>query len=123
MKKAIKIANIILVISLLMLCFSNTVFAAGDLVEDLKPDYDDPNAGQVTSLGQTIINWISIAGIVIAVVVLVILGIKYMIGSASEKAEYKKTMIPYLVGAILVFGASSIAQVIINVTSGLTATN
>lgn len=122
MKKTIKIANVILIISILMLCFSNTVFAAGALVDQLDPDYDDPNAGGVLNIGQTIINWISIAGIIIAVVVLVILGIKYMIGSASEKAEYKKTMIPYLVGAILVFGASAIAQVIIQLTSGLTAT-
>ena len=57
---------------------------------------------------------------VIAVIVLLILGIKYMIGSASEKAEYKKTMIPYLVGAVLVFGAGAIAQVIVQITTNLT---
>ncbi|MEI3401230.1 MAG: hypothetical protein V8R51_02250 [Clostridia bacterium] len=42
-------------------------------------------------------------GIVLSVVILIILGIKYMMGSAEEKAEYKKTMIPYLIGAVSVF--------------------
>ena len=41
-----------------------------------------------------------------------------MMGSAEEKAEYKKTMIPYLVGAILVFAASTIANFVYNFVSG-----
>ena len=56
-----------------------------------------------------------------AVVVLLVLGIKYMMGSASEKAEYKKTMIPYLVGALLIFGASAIAKAVIAISENLTA--
>lgn len=37
-----------------------------------------------------------------------------MMGSAQEKAEYKKTMIPYLIGAVLIFAASNIAGWIYN---------
>ena len=37
-----------------------------------------------------------------------------MMGSASEKAEYKKTMIPYIVGAVLIFAASNLASMIYN---------
>ena len=43
-----------------------------------------------------------------------------MMGSASEKAEYKKTMIPYLVGAILIFGASAITKVVVGLAQGIT---
>ena len=50
---------------------------------------------------------------------IMVLGIKYMMGSAEEKAEYKKTMIPYLVGAILIFAATTIANVIYNFANGL----
>ena len=56
-------------------------------------------------------------GIVVAVVILLILGIKYMIGSAEEKAEYKKTMIPYLVGAILIFASTTIVNVVYNMAN------
>ena len=49
-----------------------------------------------------------------------ILGIKYMTGSAEEKAEYKKTMVPYLVGAVILFGAAAIAQGVISISQGIT---
>ena len=41
-----------------------------------------------------------------------VIGIKYMMGSAEEKAEYKKTMIPYLIGAVLLFAAVNLATYI-----------
>ena len=47
-----------------------------------------------------------------AVGILMVLGIKYMMGSAEEKAEYKKTMIPYLIGAVLLFAAVNLATYI-----------
>lgn len=130
MKKTIKIANIVLVIAMVMLMLSNTAMATttsttddnGDattIINGLRPNYNQDDQG-ITNIGQQIISWISIIAIVIAVIVLLILGIKYMIGSASEKAEYKKTMIPYLVGAVLIFGAGAIAQVIVNVAISLT---
>ena len=42
-----------------------------------------------------------------------------MMGSAEEKAEYKKVLIPYLLGAVLVFGASVFADKIYNIATGL----
>lgn len=42
-----------------------------------------------------------------------ILGIKYMLGSTEQKATYKKSMLPYLVGAVLLFGGVSITTKII----------
>ena len=57
---------------------------------------------------QTCALQISIVGSGVAVIALIILGIKYMMGSVEEKAEYKKTMMPYVIGALMVFGASAI---------------
>ncbi len=62
------------------------------------------------TFGGKIIGGIQAVGIIVSVGILVVLGIKYMMGSAEEKADYKKSMIPYLVGAILVFAASTIAN-------------
>ena len=76
--------------------------------------------GDLTAMGNKIIGIITTVGVVVAVIVLLILGIKYMMGSASEKAEYKKTMIPYLVGAILIFGASAITKVVVGLAQGIT---
>ena len=76
---------------------------------------------EVQDLGEKLMGVIQVAGVVIAVIILMILGIKYMMGSAEEKAEYKKTMIPYLVGAILIFAASTIANVVYQFATSLNA--
>ena len=51
---------------------------------------------------------------ILAVIILIVLGVKYMMGSAEEKAEYKKTLLPYFIGALFVFGAGAICTVIFN---------
>lgn len=65
--------------------------------------------------GNNVIKVITTIGTVLSVVMLIVLGIKYMMGSVEEKAEYKKTLMPYIIGATLVFSASVIAQIIYNV--------
>lgn len=73
----------------------------------------------ITGFGGQIVGTLQVVGTVIAVLILVVLGIKYMMGSAEEKAEYKKTMMPYLVGALLIFAAVTIANMVYNFTSTL----
>ena len=67
---------------------------------------------KITDLGNQAITIISIVGSVVAVIVLIVLGLKYMMGSTEEKAEYKKTLMPYVIGAVLIFAASVIAGAI-----------
>lgn len=73
----------------------------------------------IQKAGNGIVRVISVIGTVISVVMLVILGIKYMMGSTDEKATYKKSLMPYVIGAVLVFAASQIAQLIYNLANEL----
>lgn len=77
------------------------------------------------NVGNEVIGIIQVVGIMISVAVLMILGIKYMMGSAEEKAEYKKTFIPYIVGAILLFAAAALSKSLFNLAGkiGNTVTN
>lgn len=123
MKKQVKIVSIILVIMIALMAVSNVVLAAPDLSADIK-DMANGSGNQpkeVLNLGKTIVSIMQTVGIVVAVVVLLILGIKYMMGSAEEKAEYKKTMIPYLVGAILIFASTTIVNVVYNIANSFNA--
>lgn len=121
MKKQVKVISIILIVMLALLSISNVVLATGEAGKSMETTIKEIAAGnntdttKISNFGKTIVSIIQVAGIVVAVVILLILGIKYMMGSAEEKAEYKKTMIPYLVGAALIFGASSIVTVVYNV--------
>ena len=51
----------------------------------------------------------------VAVVIISILGIKYMMGSTEERAEYKKSFIPLIVGIIVVVAAASIATAMFSI--------
>ena len=51
-------------------------------------------------------------GIVLSVVILIIIGIKYMLGTVEEKANYKETLLPYIIGAFLLFTGSIVPQLI-----------
>ena len=52
---------------------------------------------------------------VLAVIVGMILGIKYMMSSTEEKAEIKETLIPYVVACVITFGAFTIWKIVINI--------
>lgn len=75
----------------------------------------------VADFGNTILGIVSTAASVLAVIILIVLGIKYMMGSAEEKAEYKKTLLPYFIGALFVFGAGIITSIIFNMAGGLSS--
>lgn len=72
---------------------------------------------EAKKVGNRIITMISTAGSIISVIVLVILGIKYMMGSAEQKAEYKSSLMPYVIGSAIVFAASTVAGVIYQIAT------
>ena len=112
-----KVLYAILIALVLFVTISNfaSVFAAATATDPATiTGTVGTGAGKITTTGKKIVGIIQTVGSVAAVVVLIALGIKYMMGSTEEKAEYKKTLMPYVVGAVLVFAASNLASVIYN---------
>lgn len=113
MRNVMKVMSILTVI-LMVVCLCTPVFAAKVDVKNMdKQDIDSEAAGKMETIGGTIVAYVTNAAMVVSIVMIAVLGIKYMLGSAEEKAEYKKSLVPLLVGAILVFGAAAIAKVIV----------
>lgn len=81
---------------------------------DFEPDTNSYSDSKAVEKAEKIIGAIQAVGSLISVGALVYIGIRYMIGSTEEKAMYKETMLPYLVGAILVFLGSNIVGAIYN---------
>ena len=120
MKKSMKIVSTLLLAA--MLCIIGTQVLAVDEGGFINPGNltgTKPSGTDIQGVGNTIIGIIQAVGSIIAVIVLLILGIKYMMGSAEEKAEYKKTMLPYVVGAVILLLASTIVGAIFNTVGGL----
>lgn len=90
----------------------------GDL-DDYDPSKSTVDIGQdeIVKKANAVIGVIKTVGIILSVLILVILGIKFMIGSVEEKAEYKKTMIPYLIGAIMIYAIPQLVQIIYDIAT------
>jgi len=64
-----------------------------------------------TKIG-TVLSVITNLGMILSVLISAILGVKYMLASVEEKAEIKSDMIPYLIGACLVFGVCIFVKIL-----------
>lgn len=76
---------------MLVTSIAGVVFAAPDIDKTIG-DIDGAKAGdttKVTNIGGKIINIIQVVGIVVAIAVVLIIGIKYMTGSVEQKQNTK----------------------------------
>jgi type IV secretory pathway VirB2 component (pilin) len=123
MKANLKMKQIVtIMIVLAVLASSCTLFvssAATGVTDPSNYKGGEANVEKIETLGNQIITIISTVGSIASVIVLVVLGLKYMMGSAEEKAEYKKTLMPYVIGAALVFAASAISSIIFGFAQNL----
>ena len=107
-----KIISSILIISvILILCSFNITYATditdGTSVISAMEGSSDMSSSD-NSIGDiinTVIGLLQVAGTGIAVVVVSFLGIKYLLASPSEKADTKKSILPIVIGCVLLFGA------------------
>ena len=95
--------------------FASSTITPSDFDPTTSQTEDNKKESKTVEIGNKIIGIVQAIGSIMSVISLILIGIKYMLGSAEEKAEYKSTMIPYLVGAILVFCASNIIAAIYNI--------
>lgn len=120
--KTMKILTFVATLLLVVSIGATTVFGAATAIDPSTingsgSDLTDTDVNAIKNLGHRIINVLQIVGSVLAVVILAVLGIKYMMGSAEEKADYKKSMMPYVVGAICIFLAPTLASAVYNLVS------
>lgn len=120
MKKSIKVISTLLLTIMLVASIAGTVLAVdpNTVLNGLNGN-GNVQTNDLTKVGNNIVTIIQVVGIVIAVIVLLVIGIKYMMGSAAEKSEYKKTMIPYIVGAVLIFAGTSLVRVIYSLSTSV----
>ena len=115
MKKSMKIVSILLIIMMVLASLS-TVFASTDMnwsTTDLtiKSESTDLSKRTNTIMGQAL-GVIQIVGMGVAVIMLIVLAIKYISAAPGDKAEIKKHAVVYIVGAVVLFGASGLIQII-----------
>ncbi len=123
-----KIINKVLIIIALAITIF-TIIAPTQVLADpiTNPnDYFGPNwkssSTEFRRRSEIILGIIRAFGTVVSVVAFMVIGIKYIIGSVDERAEYKERMIPYIIGFIMLFTIPNIVGIIYDLTKDVTAT-
>ena len=108
-KKYIK--KVLIPFLIIMLLTSTAIFAAAtpeQITERITIGGSETR--QFEGIGNKILGIVRVIGIIASVGTLMALGIKYMMGSVEEKAEYKKSFKAYIIGAVLVFSIATIGS-------------
>lgn len=77
------------------------------------------DADSIKDIGNILIGVVQFVGSAVSVLALIVIGIKYMMGSLEEKAQYKQTMKPYVIGAFLIFGVSNLIAIIASIAESM----
>lgn len=81
-------------------------------VEDYIPGVDLSNDEEAEEMLSVALSVITNIGMVLSILVPAILGVKYMMGSVEEKAEYKESLMPYFIGSVLLFGICTVVKIL-----------
>lgn len=110
------IISTICILTIICLFFCNITLAASTI------NPDDYNPGGLTqadtkvAFAKTgmILGAVRNISIVVSVITLMIIGLKYIFGSIEEKANYKASMIPYIIGCIMAVCGTTLVSFIYN---------
>ena len=122
----IKIALIALIIAIGFSVFAipqNALFSSGEAATYAEMSNDGGGAtSSVQDIVGDIISALKIASLGVAVVMLLVLAMKYMSAAPSEKADIKKHAVVYVVGAVVMFAAAGILHIIQQFATSISGT-
>lgn len=125
MKNVVLKITIIIFVTLMYIFSINNISYADDSLTDVimggRDFIADEKNGNVSIDSQSlkdassdIYNILLMVSFVVVAVVGIILGIKFMMAGVEEKAEVKKSLLIYVIGCIVVYGAYGIWKVLVS---------
>ena len=100
-----------IIIGVLIVLLECQVFAI-KAPEDISIKGETYGTEGLINFGNSVLNTIFLIGIIGTIIVLIVIGFKYMVGSTEEKAKYKSSILPYAIGMFMLFGAIPIVDTI-----------
>ena len=125
-KCLVKLMIIVLVTIMSIQLLSINCFVNADAIDPMNEvltvtnqSTDSNLPGVLTNIGGAILTVFKVVGVGVAMIMLIVLAMKYMLASAGDKADIKKHAVVYIVGAIILFAASGILQIIQSFSNNL----
>ena len=75
----------------------------------------DIDTSGLTNVAGKILTFLQVISGVFAIIMIAVTGFRYIIETADVKKELKQSMLPIIIGILLVFFATSIAKFIVNI--------
>ena len=126
-RKVIVFFVIIIVILSIISSFNYKIYAthtvdsvmegAQDFLNKGKDGLGQIDDGTLQSTSDFIFNLLLAIALVVAVIIGIVIGIQFMTASVEEKAKVKESLMPYVVGCVVVFGAFGIWKLAITILS------
>ena len=111
--------RILVLFILSMMLVMQTAYAVDDIIEAggsfINRGEEQQQAiqdSQIKTVSDQIYNILLAIGTVITVIIGAILGIQFMVGSMDDKAKVKESLIPFVIGCVIIFGAFGIWKLI-----------
>ncbi len=105
---------IILLISTINIVQASSIFQGADnFISTGEGKNPIDNLDNLDNASEKIYNILLILGTVIAVIVGSILGIQFITGSVEQKGKVKESLIPFVIGCVVIFGAFGIWRLVI----------
>lgn len=108
-KKVQKIVSFVVILLAITMIASN-VLAVAPAPDNFTGDTTTDAASSANRVLNMILGVVQVIAVGVAVIMLIVLAIKYISAAPSEKADIKKSAMTYVVGAVLLFGASGILR-------------
>ena len=112
--KVMRIISIALIAIFALMMLSQVAFAAELNTSSFTREDKSGASNAVTNIIGSIINIAQIIGMGVAIIMLIVLAIQYIAAAPEGKAEIKKNSTIYIVGAIILFSAAALLQIIKN---------
>lgn len=113
MRKNIKKIIVVLIIFLYIIAFMTSVKAFAGDISTFNDNKEIPEVDTaINSIGATVITIIRVVSVAIAIVMLLVIGMRYMISAPGDRADIKKHAVAYVIGAFMLFGVSGILTIL-----------
>ena len=131
--KIIKIILLSLILSIILIQFNNNIVFADDysgtagmvdqsVVEGIKPKFTK-SSYKLKSFSEKILGLIRNIAVISSVVILAYCGMRITFGSLEQRAEYKKSLMPLIIGVLVVLMSTTIVSIVQNIIDGNNASH
>lgn len=104
------------------LALDNVISSGKKFMSSADPNKEVINQEKLKSTSKTIYNILFAIALVLAVGVGLVIGIQFIFGSVEEQAKVKETLVPYIIGVVIIFSAFTIWKIAVEIGNDVAPT-